>query len=133
MFFLLTLWVPGAGGDSVDGTIRRKVTEQREGLRHEYLTLALQTHPDRDARPVKVYPNISDDKVAGRWLLAIPGSSLSISSSAFKEALSSHLCLPSPAIVNGGWIGKPVGRRGLRIDKFGDNVVSCQDIFGDTW
>ena len=65
--------------------------------------------------------------------MAIPGSALSISSSAFKEALSSHLCLPSPAIVSGGWVGKPVGRRGARIDKFGDNVLNCNDIFGDTW
>ena len=123
----------GAGGNEVDGSIRKKVTEQQEGLRHEFLLQALSQHPDRDARPVRVYPNISDDKVAGRWLLAIPGSNLSISSSAFKEAISANLCLPSPAIVNGGWVGQPVGQRGERIDKFGDNVVNCHIIFGDTW
>ena len=49
------------------------------------------------------------------------------------EALSSHLCLPSPAIVNGGWVGRPVGRSGAVVDKFGDAVMNCHDIFGDTW
>ena len=46
-----------------------------------------------------VFQNIADDKVAGRWLLATPGSQLSLSSSAFQEAMSAHLCLPSPAVV----------------------------------
>ena len=33
--------VSGAGGDSVDGTMRRLVTQQREALRHEVISLAL--------------------------------------------------------------------------------------------
>ena len=117
------------GGTNVDGKTRREVTEQKEGLRHELLSWALAKHPDREARPVTVYPNISDDKVAGRWLLATPGSGLSISGSAFQEALSAHLCLPSPAIVNGGWVGKNVGKGGDVIDKFGDSVMNSRDIF----
>ena len=47
--------------------------------------------------------------------------------------MSAHLCLPSPAIVNGGWVGKAVGREGDICDKFGDTVMNCHDIFGDTW
>ena len=117
----------------MDGSIHKKVTEQREGLRYEYLLKALELHGDTEARPVFAFPNISDDKVAGRWLLATPSSNLTISSPAFKEALSSHLCLPSPAVINGGWLGKPVGKRGMVIDKFGDNVLNCNEIFGDSW
>ena len=64
--------------------------EQMEGLRHEMLTRALAKHPDREARPVFVYQNLADDKVAGRWLLATPGSELSMSRSAFQEATSAH-------------------------------------------
>ena len=107
---VLAASVENAGGNNVDGKTRRKVVEQREGLRHELLTWSLAKHQDRLARPVTAYQNISDDKVAGRWLLATPGSELNISGSAFQEAMSAHLCLPSPAIVNGGWVGKPVGR-----------------------
>ena len=80
-----------------------------------------------------MFPNISDDKVAGQWLLATPGADLSLSSPAFKEALSAHLCLPSPAIIDGGWLGKSIGKRGAVIDKFGDAVMNCNEVFGDTW
>ena len=44
----------GAGGNSVDGSTRTKVVQQREALRHKLLVKALQAHPDRDARPVTV-------------------------------------------------------------------------------
>ena len=130
---VLSAKVECAGGNNVDGSTRREVVEQREGLRHELLTWALARHPDREARPVTVYQNLADDKVAGRWLLASPGSELSISRSAFQEALSAHLCLASPAVVNGGWVGRKVGRQGEIIDKFGDSVMNCRDLFGDTW
>ena len=30
-------------------------------------------------------------------------------------------------------MGKPVGKRGITIDKFGDSLMTCHDIFGDTW
>ena len=30
-------------------------------------------------------------------------------------------------------MGKPVGRQGLAIDKFGDNIMNCQHIVGDAW
>ena len=62
------------GGSIVDVHTRTKVVQQREGLRHQLLTLALSRHHNREARPVTVYQSISDDKCAGSWLLAIPAS-----------------------------------------------------------
>ena len=125
--------VEDSGAANTDRKTRREIVEQREGLRHQQMDKALSTHADRLARPVTVFQNIADDKVAGRWLLATPGSQLSLSQSAFQEAMSAHLCLPSPAIVKGGWVGKKVGRKGEVIDKFGDAVNNCQDIYGDTY
>ena len=122
-----------AGGKSCDGSTRRLIVAERESLRHQLLTRALERHPDREARPVTVFPNIADDKVAGRWLLATPSRDLSMSTPVFKEAMSAHLCLPSPAIRDGGWVGKRVGGRLKVIDKFGDAVMCCHDICGDTW
>ena len=125
--------VEGAGGDSVDGSTRTKVVQQLEGLRHKLLVRALEQHPDRDSRPVTVYQNVSDDKCAGSWLLAIPNRENSLSSKVFKEALSAHMCLPSPALREGGWVGRPVGTRGEVIDQFGDAVMCCNQIPGDSW
>ena len=42
----LSAAVESAGGCNVDGSTRREVVEQREGLRHELLTWALARHPD---------------------------------------------------------------------------------------
>ena len=80
-----------------------------------------------------VYQNVSDDKCAGSWLLAIPSRDNCLSSPVFKEALSAHLCLPSPALRQGGWVGKPVGNRGEVIDPFGDKILCCHEIPGDSW
>ena len=64
--------IEGVGGNSTDGSTRTKVVQEREGLRHKLLVRALAAHPHQDARPVTVYQNVSDDKCAGSWLLAIP-------------------------------------------------------------
>ena len=130
---VLAASVKSSGGVNTDGKTRREITEQREGLRHQLIQRSLADHTDRTARPVTVFQNIADDKVAGRWLLATPGSQLSLSSSAFQEAMSAHLCLPSPAVVKGGLVGKRVGRNKEVIDKFGDAIMNCTDIYGDTW
>jgi hypothetical protein len=122
-----------AGGNCVDGGTRGKVVQQLEGLRHKLLTRALATHPDRDARPVTVFPNVADDKCAGSWLLALPSPDLAMSAATFKEALSSHLCLPSPALREGGWVGRPVGTDGKVVDRFGDTIQCDKTIPGDTW
>ena len=123
--------VESAGEVSVDGSTRRKITQQREALRHEVLGKALKEHPDRSARPVTVYPNF--DKLSGAWLLALPGSTNGLSAAVFAEVLSAHLCLPSPAVVGSSWVGKTVGRRGVEVDVFGDAVMNCSDLPGDSW
>ena len=108
----LSMGAGSEGGDGLDGSVRQKVTSQLEGFRYEFLCKSLEEYPNREARPVTAFPNLADDKVAGRWLLAVPGSNLGLSDSVFKEALSAHLCLPSPAVIDGGRVGKPVGRHG---------------------
>ena len=125
--------VVSAGGKSSDGSTRRLIVEQRESLRHQLLGHALANHTDRQAQPVTVFQNVSDDKVAGRWLLATPSQDLSMSTPVFKEAMSAHLCLPSPAVRDGGWVGRRVGGRGEVIDKYGDAVMCCNEICGDSW
>ena len=96
----------------MDGSTRTKVVQQREALRHKLLVPALQAHPDREARPVTVYQNVADDKCAGSWPLAIPSRDNCLSTPVFKEALSAHLCLESPSLWAGGWVGRTVGTRG---------------------
>ena len=110
--------IEGVGGNSTDGSTRTKVVQQREGLRHKLLVRALAAHPHQDARPVTVYQNVSNDKCAGSWLLAIPNRDNSLSTPVFREAISAHLCLSSPVLREGGWVGRQVGTRGVVIDKF---------------
>ena len=56
-----------------------------------------------------------------------------MTSKIFKEALSAHLCLESPALREGGWVGRQVGTKGQVIDKFGDSILCSQEIPGDSW
>ena len=130
-----TLGAPlvGVGGSNVDGSTRSKAVQQLEGIRHQLLVKALAAHPDRDARPVAAHQNISDDKCAGAWLLAIPSRDNCLSTPVFREALSAHLCLPSPALREGGWVGRPVGTSGQVVDRFGDTILCCSEIPGDSW
>ena len=123
--------VQSAGGLSVDGSTRRKIVQQREALRHQVLEKALKEHPDRNARPVTAYPNF--DKLSGAWLLALPGSTNGLSAAVFAEVLSAHLCLPSPAVAGSSWVGKTIGRRGVEVDMFGDAVMNCGELPGDSW
>ena len=53
----LGVGVEKAGEDRTDGSTRRAVVQQREGLRQEVMTLALHRHRDRHARPPTVFQN----------------------------------------------------------------------------
>ena len=75
----------------MDVSTHTKVVQQREGLRHQLLTLALSRHHNREARPVTVYQRISDDKCAGSWLLAFPSPDLSL----FLQGIQRDLLCPS--------------------------------------
>ena len=130
----LSVPVAEAGGTSTDGSTRTKVVHQKEMLRYKLMSKALSTYPDREARPVMAFQNIADDKCAGRWLLATPSPDLGLTSPVFKEALSAHLLMPSPAVREGGWHGREVpGGGGETIDLYGDTVMSSCRIPGDTW
>ena len=131
---LLAAPVAEAGGMNLDGSTRAKVVQQREMLRYKLMAKAIPAYPDRNARPCFAFQNIADDKCAGRWLLASPGPDLGMTSPVFQEALSAHLLLPSPAICNGGWLGREIpGGGGVVIDMFGDEVKNSPRIPGDTW
>ena len=127
----LAVMTVAAGADRTDCSTRRLVVQGKEALRHEVLTLALERHADRRARPVTVYQNF--DKLSGAWLLALNGSDTGLSSTVFREAMAAHLCLPSPAVVNGGWVVKNTVMGGAIIDGFGDAVMNCRYLPGNTW
>ena len=111
--------------------VRGEIDKVKEVLGEKVLTLALERQTDREARPVTVYQNFY--RLSGAWILALPGPDTGISSMAFTEAMASHLCLPSPSVVLGGCVGKKTVRGGAVIDQFGDAVMNCKYLPGDTW
>jgi hypothetical protein len=58
-----------AGADRIEGYTMRLIVQQREGLRHEVLTLGLRRHADRQARPVTVFQKF--DKLSGSFVADI--------------------------------------------------------------
>ena len=110
---------------------RRKITEQREDLRQLAMTLCLKKHWDRAARPVTVYQNL--DKLSDPWVQSLPGPHTGLSSAVFSEAMAARLCLHSPAVVSSGMVGRPVGTSGAIIDPFGDAILCCKELPGDSW
>ena len=66
-------------------------------------------------------------------MLTCPRPDLGLSTPVFREALSSHPCLPSPAIRIGGWLGSRVGRECGVCDNLGDVVMTCHHVSGDTY
>ena len=64
--------------------------------------------------------------------MSLPGPETGLSSAVFSEAMAAHLCLPSPAVNAGGWVGKWTVRGEAVIDKFGDAIMCCKHLPGDT-
>ena len=112
----------------MDGKTRALVSQQREKLRARVLHKALSEHPDQTSRPVWAFPQF--DKMSCSWLLATPSPDTYMSGPVFREAMATHLCLPSPCCQS--LVGKPTGYRGEVVDAFGDNVMSATLPF-DTW
>lgn len=108
----LSVAVEGLGEDSLDGSTRRKVQEQREQLQAAVLAKALENHHDQQARPVWVYPQLY--KLSSSWILALPGPTNGLSSQVFTEAMAAHLALPSPACQDR--LGEPLGVGGKKVD-----------------
>ena len=104
------------------------VVQKREELRAAVLSRALQHYPDQTARPVWVYPQF--DKMSQAWILATPNPHTFLPGPVFREAMASHLCLPSPCCQDK--VGQPVGPRGERVDVFGDSIM-CAALPFDSW
>ena len=116
---------------STGSSSRKEITTAREDLRHLAMEKCLEQHQDRTARPVTAYQNL--DKLSDAWVQALPGPKTGLSASVFVEAVAARLCLHSPAVVASGLIGKTIGRNGVICDPFGDALVCCKDLVGDTW
>ena len=102
--------VEAVGDGRVDGSTRALVTRQREGPRARVLSKALVEHHNQEARPTWVFPQL--DKTACGWLLATLCPETFIPSTLFVEAITSHLCLPSPCCQR--MVGKPTGSKDSR-------------------
>ena len=129
----LAVPVEGLGEGRTDGSTRQLVTSQLEKLRAKVLSRALTLHPDQTARPVWGWPQF--DKFSCAWLLATPSPDTFLSSKLFREAMASHLFLPSPACQS--HLGQPTGyvdRQGnpTIVDPHGDVVMSTS-LCHDTW
>ena len=72
------------------------------------------------------------DKLSGAWLLALPGPDTGLATKVFAVAMAAHLCLPSPAVVAGGLVGRPTVRGVAVIDQFGGAVINCRHLPGDS-
>lgn len=120
--------LPGLGEGRVDGSSRAKVVQQREEIRAAVLNQALQHYPDQTARPVWAFPQL--DKISQAWILATPNPLTFLAGPVFREAMASHLFLPSPCCQDK--VGKQVGPSGERVDPFGDNIM-CAKLPFDTW
>ena len=110
--------VEGAGNGSVDGSTRKEEVQVLESLKTQAIHKCLQIHPDKKARPVRMFSH--RDKLSQAWLSALPGPFSEIPSPEFTQAMAWHLLVPSPACqphVGTFICGKP-------LDEFGE-VLMC--------
>ena len=121
----LAVEVEGIGGDSVDGSTRRAVVQQREELRGGVLKEALAKMDNSTLKPVRAWAN--RDKLSSAWLQCLPGPD-GLSSQAFSEAMALLLCMPSPGCQER--VGAKVGRK--TVDIYGDSIMS-EVLPGDHW
>ena len=69
----LSFSVEGMGDGGLDGSVRKSVTDQLQGLQKAVLEKFLKEYPDQTARPVLHCPQL--DKVSSAWVPALPGPS----------------------------------------------------------
>ena len=124
----LALPVQGAGEESMTGVTRKLITTHLEDSRFRVLKRALELHPDQSARPVWAHPQL--DKLSQGWVLCLPGPR-GLKQAEFSETMARLLCLPSPCCA--ARVGEQLGERRLRIDPFGDNVLSVGNIPGGSF
>ena len=70
--------------------------------------------------------------MSGARILALPTPLTSLASSVFFEAMAAHLCVLSPAVVKSGHVGRISGRGGSVEQGYGDKILNCNDIPGDS-
>ena len=121
---------PDAAADLIEGASSRQgITEQREELREAVMREALLRYHDQTARPAIAYPQL--DKLSTAWKLGLPGPTSGLTSIVFKEVMAMHLFLPSLACK--GVVGQRVGTRGAVAGQFGDEIMCCNQLPGDSW
>ena len=108
---------------------RQGVTEQREELREAVVREALLRYPDQTARPAIAYPQL--DKLSTAWKLGLPGPTLGLTTIVFREVMAMHLFLPSLACKE--VVGQRVGTQGAVAGPFGDEIMCCNQLPGDSW
>ena len=108
---------------------RQGVTEQREELREAVLREGLLRHHDQRARPAIAYPQL--DKLSTAWKLGLPGPTSGLTTIVFREVMAMHLFLPSLACK--GVLGQRVGTQGAIAGPFGDEIMCCNQLPGDSW
>ena len=124
--FALSKSVESMGEGKVDGSARRQVVAQLQGLQKCVLKKALKDYPDQTARPVLHNPQL--DKVSSSFTQALPGPETYIPFPAFSEAICSYICVPSPACRD--LVGQSIGNS--TVDIWGDRVQSVKGLKGDT-
>ena len=115
----LAALVEGMGDGAEDGSVRRLVMEQLQGLQKAVLEKSLEDRPDQAARPVIHVKQL--DKISSGWVNALPGPDSYIPTPAFSEAMCGYLCVPSPACKE--YVGLKVGKE--TVDIWGDKVQSA--------
>ena len=79
------------GDGAEDGSVRRLVMEQLQGLQKAVLEKSLEDRPDQAARPVIHVKQL--DKISSGWVNALPGPDSYIPTPAFSETM----CPAQPA------------------------------------
>ena len=104
------------------------IDRRREELRGKVLLKALKAPALKQARAARSWPQ--RDRLSAQWLLALPAFHTHVESELFAEAVAAQLCLPS--LVCKGRLGEVVGKKGGRVDPFGD-VVQAAQLEGDAF
>ena len=68
------------------------------------------------------------DKLSQGWILSLPGHN-GFSQAEFSETVARYMCLPSPCCQPK--LGESLEQHGLKLDSYGDNVMSVSNIPGD--
>ena len=89
--------VTAAGGESKDGSTRRKLIQERDEIRVTVLTESIRRVADKSKRFVTSWTN--RDKLSSAFLHSLPSPDTGFTNCEFSEAVALLLCLPSPVCV----------------------------------